>query len=183
MSYWYGKVVDIYLKAGRMYGLKYSGTIARLTWKTRMLTCVGEYELILSDLITVVDMCCVEDHATILPYNEGDLVQPQIPIGTLYNRWTIDIKFSRDYKMVYTKAVNIHNSQIATKCACTQCDPAFHLPMTLQRYCRTCHQWFNEECIATLGRQLHKNVKAGLPSLYCDINFDLEFLSLLTLPI
>ncbi|KAG1804196.1 uncharacterized protein BJ212DRAFT_1304406 [Suillus subaureus] len=163
MSYWYGKVVDIYLKAGRMYGLKYSGTIARLTWKTRMLTCVGEYELILSDLITVVDMCCVEGRSRNHPaIHEGDLVQPQIPIGTLYNRWTIDIKFSRDHKMVYTKAVNIHNSQIATK---------------------TCHQWFNEECIATLGRQLHKNVKAGLPSLYCDINFDLEFLSLLTLPI
>ncbi|KAG1834024.1 hypothetical protein DFJ58DRAFT_847707 [Suillus subalutaceus] len=159
MSYWYGKVAEIYLKAGRQ------DVWLDIQWYYRkvdledegvdLAASVGEYELVLSDHISVVDMCCVEDHATILPYDEGDLTQPQIPIGRPYNRWTIDITFSRNRRMVYME----------------------------ERYCRKCNQWFNEECVASLGRQLRRNVKAGVQSMYSDISFDPQFLSLLTLPI
>ncbi|KAG1829211.1 hypothetical protein DFJ58DRAFT_848823 [Suillus subalutaceus] len=69
--------------------------------------CVGEYELVLSNHTSVVDIRCVEDHATILPYNEGDLEQPQIPIRTLYNRWTIDVEFSKHRNVVYMEGVNV----------------------------------------------------------------------------
>lgn len=67
--------------------------------------CVSKYELVLSDHRSIVDICYVEgmflskypynfavdivawpaDHVTILPYDEGDLEQPQIPVKTLYN--------------------------------------------------------------------------------------------------
>ncbi|KAG2108244.1 uncharacterized protein F5147DRAFT_652963 [Suillus discolor] len=76
--------------------------------------CVGEYELVLSDHRSIVDMSCVEDHATILPYDEGDLEQPQKPLKTLYNRWTINIQFSKDRKHGSVDGVNVHNTQTAT---------------------------------------------------------------------
>jgi hypothetical protein len=40
-----------------------------------------------------------------MPYDEGDLAQPQIPEGTLYHRWSIDINFSKSGGM---DGVNIH---------------------------------------------------------------------------
>ncbi|KAG1822058.1 uncharacterized protein BJ212DRAFT_1297301 [Suillus subaureus] len=71
MSYWYGKVVDIYLKAGYMAQNTVVLSQGYLEDEGVDLTAsVGEYGLILSDLITGVGMCCVEDHATILPYDE-----------------------------------------------------------------------------------------------------------------
>jgi hypothetical protein len=68
-------------------------------------------------------------------------------------------------------------------CGCNQCDPGFSSPMAVQRYCRKCHQWFNEACLATLGRRMHNNVIARIPSKYRDIKFDPEFVSLLACPI
>ncbi|KAG2045376.1 hypothetical protein BDR06DRAFT_1063751, partial [Suillus hirtellus] len=124
--------------------------------------CVGEYELVLSDHRSVVDMGCVEDHATILPYDEGDLEQRQIPVKTLYNRWTIDIQFSKNRQLSSVNGVNIRNGQTATK---------------------KCQQWFNEACLALHGRQLKKKVKVSLSSIYRDVDFDPEFLSTLTMPI
>lgn len=91
---------------------------------------MGEYELVLSGHKSVVDMSCVEgeffdiparlndfididiggpfaDHANILQYDEGDISQPQISVGTLYTRWTIDIQFSRHGRTLYIEGVNI----------------------------------------------------------------------------
>ncbi|KAG1736623.1 uncharacterized protein EDB91DRAFT_1083293 [Suillus paluster] len=76
MSYWYGK--DVWLEIQWYYrkvDLEDEGV--------DLVSCIGEYELVLSDHISVIDMSCVEDHATILPFNEGDLAQPQIPLRTL----------------------------------------------------------------------------------------------------
>src|SRR6267154_805275 len=77
----------------------------------------------------------------------------------------------------------MQNSQTASQCGCNRCKPGFSSPMTLQRYCRRCKHWFNEACVAALGREIGKNIKAGLPSAYSDIDFDPQFLSLLTMPI
>ncbi|KAG2083493.1 hypothetical protein BD769DRAFT_1398019 [Suillus cothurnatus] len=187
MSYWYGKVLEIYLNPGGQ------DVWLDIKWYYRkvdledegvdLAASVGEHELVLSDHTSVVDMCCVEDHATILAYDEGDLAQPQIPIGTLYNRWTIDIKFSSNRQEVYMEGLNIRNSQEATTCACNRCHPAFSSPTIFQRYCRKCARWFNEECVASIGRQLRGQVKPRVPSTYAGINFDPEFLLLLTSPI
>ncbi|KAG1832550.1 hypothetical protein DFJ58DRAFT_736335 [Suillus subalutaceus] len=154
ISYWYGKVADIYLKTGRQ------DVWLEMQWYYRkvdlededvdLARCVGEYELVLSNHTSVVDIRCVEDHATILPYNEGDLEQPQIPIRTLYNRWTIDVEFSKHRNVVYMEGVNVSNSQNASN--------------------------------DTAG-SIRSNVKAGLPSNFRDIDFDPQFMSLLTMPI
>ncbi|KAG1843313.1 hypothetical protein DFJ58DRAFT_731729 [Suillus subalutaceus] len=150
----YGKVADIYLKTGRQ------DVWLEMQWYYRkvdlededvdLARCVGEYELVLSNHTSVVDIRCVEDHATILPYNEGDLEQPQIPIRTLYNRWTIDVEFSKHRNVVYMEGVNVSNSQNASN--------------------------------DTAG-SIRSNVKAGLPSNFRDIDFDPQFMSLLTMPI
>ncbi|KAG2029293.1 hypothetical protein BDR03DRAFT_1018593 [Suillus americanus] len=108
-SYWYGKVVEIYLKAGRQdVWLEIQWYYRNVDLKdvgVNLAAYVGEYELVLSDHLSVVDICCVEDLATIVPYDEGDLAQPQIPAGTLYNRWSIDINFSQNGSI---NRVNIH---------------------------------------------------------------------------
>ncbi|KAG2108264.1 uncharacterized protein F5147DRAFT_652980 [Suillus discolor] len=91
MSYWYGKVVQIYLKSGR-----------------QIQSCRMH-----SDHVSVIDMHCVEAHATILSYNEGDIEQPQIPSKTLYNRWTIHINFSKTRNIVYIDGVNITDEELS----------------------------------------------------------------------
>lgn len=75
---------------------------------------MGEYELVLSDHTSFVDMSCMEgeclsiyhqlydtflmisDHAVIISYDEGDLKQCQLPPKTLYHRWNIEITFVRN---------------------------------------------------------------------------------------
>ncbi|KAG1859388.1 hypothetical protein C8R48DRAFT_774726 [Suillus tomentosus] len=117
MLYWYGKVVDIYLKTGREVWLNIQWYYRRIDLEDEgidLAAYVGEYELVLSDHGSVVDMSCVEDHVIILPYDEGDLEQRQIPVKTLYNRWTIDIQFSKDRQLSSVNGVNIRNGQTAT---------------------------------------------------------------------
>ncbi|KAG1844918.1 hypothetical protein C8R48DRAFT_780142 [Suillus tomentosus] len=137
MSYWYGKVAEIYLKSGTQ------DVWLEIQWYYRQIdlqdedvdlsACVGEYELVLSGHKSVVDMSCVEgeffdilaclydfidiggpfaDHANILQYDEGDISQPQIPFGTLYTRWTIDIQFSRHGRTLYIEGVNIRPQDV-----------------------------------------------------------------------
>ncbi|KAG2057313.1 hypothetical protein BDR06DRAFT_969501 [Suillus hirtellus] len=179
MSYWYGKVVDIYLKTvtKALPSRSIQEVWLNIQWYYHRLDLEDE------GIESIVDMGCVEDHATILPYDEGDLEQHQIPVKTLYNHWTIDIQFSKNRQLSLVNGVNIHNGQTAMKCACHWCDPLFSSPMTLQRYCRKCQQWFNKACLALHGRRLKKKVKASLSSIYRDVDFDPEFLSTLTMPI
>ncbi|KAG1784507.1 uncharacterized protein HD556DRAFT_1315019 [Suillus plorans] len=166
MSYWYGKVAEIYLKTGRQAQER------RLAQNSVVLSevCVGEYEVVLSNHTSVVDMYCVEDHANIVPYDEEDIAQHQIPTMTLYNRWTIDIEFSRRRNVMYMEGVNIRLTEDA------------ELPDSNALRMK-CHQWFNEKCVVDLGRQLHSNVKVTMPPVYRGIDFDPRFMSLLTMPI
>ncbi|KAG1789582.1 uncharacterized protein HD556DRAFT_1311176 [Suillus plorans] len=86
MSYWYGKLSEIYLKSGTHV----QDVWLEIQWYYRQVdlkdedvdlaACVGEYELVLSNHTSVVDMSCVEDHANIFPYDEGDISQRQIPV-------------------------------------------------------------------------------------------------------
>ncbi|KAG2112096.1 hypothetical protein DEU56DRAFT_762104 [Suillus clintonianus] len=111
-------------------GLTYSGTTGGLTWRIKMWTlqlAVGDYELVLSDHKSVVDMHCVED---IVRYDEGDLSQPQIPTATLYHRWNISMKFTTHRNVLQLQEVNIENSQVSTNCSCNSCDIAFSSPIT-----------------------------------------------------
>ncbi|KAG2737385.1 hypothetical protein P692DRAFT_20761930 [Suillus brevipes Sb2] len=169
MSYWYGKVLGIYLKMAKQT----QDVWLDIQWYYRrvdlededvdLAACVGEYELVLSDHKSAVDMHCVEAHAKIVRYDEGDLSQPQIPTATLYHRW--------------------NNTQVATSCSCNSCDLTFSSPNHLQRYCRSCRRWFNEACIAALGHRMDSSIKVRLPPPYDAIKFDEEFLALLTTPI
>ncbi|KAG1720424.1 uncharacterized protein EDB91DRAFT_1088861 [Suillus paluster] len=92
MSYWYGKVAKIYLKEQgdthwyyRRMDLEDNGV--------DLAQYMGEYELVLSDHISLVDMTCVEDHALIVSYDEGNISQRQLPPETPYHRWNVEIKF------------------------------------------------------------------------------------------
>ncbi|KAG2354620.1 hypothetical protein BDR07DRAFT_1494278 [Suillus spraguei] len=174
MSYWYGKVAQISLDTSQ----DAQNAWLKIRWYYRkvdledegvdLAACIGEYELVLN-------------HATILPYDEDDLTQPQIPTRTLYNRWTIEIKFSKSTNLA--EEVHISNAQAASNCGCCRCDPGFSSPTNLQRYCKKCQKWFDEECVAALGHQMKKNVRAGLSPIYRDVYFEPKFLSLLTVPI
>jgi len=133
-----------------------------------------------------------------LPYDEGDLAQPQIPPRTLYHQWNIQIKFSKPqilqkkctsaylnslFLIICSSWQDIQNTQVASHCGCCWCDPAFSSPMNIQRFCRKCQKWFDEKCLVALGSRINKNVKAGLSPIYQDVYFDPKFLLLLTMPI
>ncbi|KAG2745199.1 hypothetical protein P692DRAFT_20849949 [Suillus brevipes Sb2] len=167
MSYWYGKVAQIYLK-------QRTGTHdvwLEIQWYYRrvdledvgvdLATSMGDYELVLSNHKSFVDMTCVEDHAIILKYDEGDLKQHQMPSNTPYHRWNIKITF----------------------CRCDTCDRLLYNPTVSQRYCRKCKQWFNNICLDTMGRRVDRIPEARIPSMYGDIEWEQEFLDLLTIPI
>jgi hypothetical protein len=85
------------------------------------------------------------------------------------------------------KNVMLQNTQVATLCGCHKCAPAFLSPDNMQRYCRRCKQWFNEECVQAQGHQLNTNaaVKTVLPPSLRNlgISFDPQFLTFLTMPI
>lgn len=61
---------------------------------------------------------CLIDLATIVPYDEGDLAQPQISAGTLYHRWSIDINFSKSGSI---DGVNITVCELSSAVFCTSC--------------------------------------------------------------
>jgi hypothetical protein len=86
---------------------------------------MGEYELVLSDYISLIDMNCIEgayddichqlfntlfvmsDHARIISYDEGDLGQhPMLP-ETPYHRWNIEIKFRASRKDVHIHSMHL----------------------------------------------------------------------------
>ncbi|KAG1718053.1 uncharacterized protein EDB91DRAFT_1090354 [Suillus paluster] len=184
MSYWYGKIKDIYWKTTSHNQEAWLD----IQWYYRQVDledegidladCVGTYELVLSDHTSIVDMHCVETHATILRYDEGDLSQPQIPTETLYHRWTMNMHFVNRGNTVYLDGVNI----------CPRFIPMRYTELTtihtnVQRFCRTCDRWFNEICLVSNGRRMHKKTKVLLPSLCDGITFDKEFLALMTMPI
>ncbi|KAG2352436.1 hypothetical protein BDR07DRAFT_1498307 [Suillus spraguei] len=104
MSYWYGKVSKIYLRPQREthdVWLDIQWYYRRVNLEDLMVDLaesIGEYELVLSDHTSLVDMMCVEDHATIINYDEGDLAQHPVPPETLYHRWDVMIKFARHHK-------------------------------------------------------------------------------------
>jgi hypothetical protein len=98
--------------------------------------CVGEYELVLSDHKSVVDMHCVEGvlsmfsagpdhasnidsciaaHATIIRYDEGNLSQPQIPTATLYHRWNVSMQFTTRRNVQHLQGVNIEVCYISIR--------------------------------------------------------------------
>ncbi|KAG1778123.1 hypothetical protein EV702DRAFT_1044814 [Suillus placidus] len=112
LSYWYGKVKEIYWKTTLQN--QYYGQIDLEDEDINLAACVGEYELVLSDHTSIVDMHCVETHATIVQYDEGDVAQPQIPTKTLYNRWTMHMKFVNRGKAAYLDGVNISSHPYAT---------------------------------------------------------------------
>jgi hypothetical protein len=69
------------------------------------------------------DMCTFSvDHAIIVPYDEGDLAQPQIPMRTLYNRWTIEIEFLKRRNTVYVNGVNIRVCDSMSTSVCDKPD-------------------------------------------------------------
>ncbi|KAG2114401.1 hypothetical protein DEU56DRAFT_919610 [Suillus clintonianus] len=125
MSYWYGKVNQIYLKANK-----------KRQWYYRQLdledegvdlaACVGEYELVLSD------------HKTRRRPRDA-VAMDVIPHSPLQR---------------------------------TPSDTAGHAIW-----------WFNDACIAASGEKVVQRTKAGLPSIYDAVEFDDEFLALLTTPI
>ncbi|KAG2108816.1 hypothetical protein BD769DRAFT_1392632 [Suillus cothurnatus] len=99
MSYWYGKVTKISLKPqGQSHDVW-----LEIQWFYRkvdledlgvdLAQSMGDHELVLSDHKSFVDMTCMEDHAVIHSYDEGDLSQCQIPSNTLYHRWNVNITF------------------------------------------------------------------------------------------
>ncbi|KAG1790111.1 uncharacterized protein HD556DRAFT_1310895 [Suillus plorans] len=74
---------------------------------------IGEYELVLSDHISLVDMMCIEDHATIIKYDECNLAQHPVPPETPYHRWNVTIKFARHRKDVnIDDALELHTDQV-----------------------------------------------------------------------
>ncbi|KAG1786394.1 uncharacterized protein HD556DRAFT_1449771 [Suillus plorans] len=189
MSYWYGKVEEIYLKTVKQK----QDVWLNIRWYYRQVDLedqgvnlaafVGEYELILSDHTSIVDMHCIEDHATIIQYDEEDLAQPQIPGETLYYRWTVSMQFETHRNVIQLQGVHIENSQVSTRCSCDSCDHSFSSPYNLQRYCRTCQQWFNDTCLVAVAKKMERTLKMRLPSIYDAVEFDKEFLALLTTPI
>jgi hypothetical protein len=182
MSYWYGKVMEIYWTTAKTNKTQVTETIIPLPirydyscgirqdvwldiqWYYRrvdledkdveydfpswcfaepltvsslssLAACVGDYELVLSDHKSVVDMHCVEGvlsiisacpdhpsdmnmflctaaHANIVRYDEGDLSQPQIPPATLYHRWNISMQFTTR-RNLELQQVNIEVSTIS----------------------------------------------------------------------
>ncbi|KAG2095742.1 hypothetical protein BD769DRAFT_1678239 [Suillus cothurnatus] len=96
MGYWYGKVNDIYVARNSQ------DAWINIQWYYRRIDLedecvdiaefVGDYELVRSDHKSLVDMHCIEDHATIQIYDEADITQCQIPPATLYCRWDISIE-------------------------------------------------------------------------------------------
>ncbi|KAG2336587.1 hypothetical protein BDR05DRAFT_1005720 [Suillus weaverae] len=96
MGYWYGKVNDIYVARNSQ------DAWINIQWYYRRVDLedecvdiaefVGDYELVRSDHKSLVDMHCIEDHATIQIYDEADLTQCEIPPATLYCRWEISIE-------------------------------------------------------------------------------------------
>ena len=172
MSYWYGKVLGIYLKTAKKTQVTetiilvpiqydYSCGVRKDVWldiqwyyrrvdledqdveyvcplrsfaeilkvsSSSLAACVGEYELLLSDHKSVVDMHCVEGvlsmisagpdhpsnmylctaaHAKIVRYDEGDLSQPQIQTATLFHRWNISMQFTMRRNVPQLQQVNI----------------------------------------------------------------------------
>ncbi|KAG0692967.1 hypothetical protein DFH29DRAFT_881866 [Suillus ampliporus] len=100
MSYWYGKVAKIYLKEQgdthwyyRRMDLEDNGV--------DLAQYMGKYELVLSDHISLVDMTCVEDHALIVSYDEGNMSQHQLPPETPYHCWNVEIKFVKSRTKVH----------------------------------------------------------------------------------
>ncbi|KAG1795964.1 uncharacterized protein HD556DRAFT_1307190 [Suillus plorans] len=144
---------------------------------------VGEYELVLSDHKSIVDMNCIEDHARIIPYDEGNLAQAQIPVEKLYHRWNISMQFVTRRDVLHLKGVNINNSQVSTYCSCNSCNLSYSSPNNLQRYCRACRKWFNETCLESVARKMNRKWKARLPSDYDAVQIDADFGPLLTMPI
>ncbi|KAG1729378.1 hypothetical protein EDB19DRAFT_1938813 [Suillus lakei] len=171
MSYWYGKVLGIYLKMAKK---TQKDVWLDIQWYYRQVdledqdveyvSCVGEYELLLSNHKSVVDMHCVEAHTKIVRYDEGDLSQPQIQTATLYHRWNISMQFTmrRNVPQLQAKFTGLNE---------------------LQLQLMSCFWWFNEACMAALGHRMSRNTKAHLPSPYDSVKFDEEFLALLTTPI
>ncbi|KAG1829887.1 hypothetical protein DFJ58DRAFT_875000 [Suillus subalutaceus] len=189
MSYWYGKITKICLKPqGQTHDVW-----LEIQWFYRkvdledvgvnLAQSMGDYELVLSDHKSFVDITCVEDHAMILSYNEGDLSQLEIPPETLYHRWNINITFVKSRKDVRIRSVNLNNPQRATQCRCNNCDHELYCPSIAQRYCRKCRQWFNDECLDTLERRVDRHPAPISPDVYGNIDVDEEFLAMLTLPI
>ncbi|KAG1732829.1 hypothetical protein EDB19DRAFT_1911849 [Suillus lakei] len=133
MSYWYGKVLGIYLKTAKKTQVTetiilvpiqydYSCGVRKDVWldiqwyyrrvdledqDVDLAACVGEYELLLSDHKSVVDMHCVEAHAKIVQYDEGNLSQPQIQTATLYHWWNISMQFTMHRNVPQLQQVNI----------------------------------------------------------------------------
>ncbi|KAG1837842.1 hypothetical protein DFJ58DRAFT_846298 [Suillus subalutaceus] len=187
MSYWYGKVAKIYLKAQgetHVVWLEIQWYYRRLDLEDRSLAeSMGEYELVLSDHTSFVDMSCMEDHAVIISYDEGDLKQCQLPPKTLYHRWNIEITFVRNRNDGRIHGVHLSNPQRESQCRCNACDNALYSPSISQRYCRKCKRWFNHECLDALECRVDRIPDAGLPAVYGDIHLEKEFLDILTMPI
>ncbi|KAG2335435.1 hypothetical protein BDR05DRAFT_1006815 [Suillus weaverae] len=117
MSYWYGKVAKIYLRPrGETHDVWldiqwYYRRVDLEDAEVDLAESIGEYELVLSDHNSLVDMMCIEvmsDHATIINYDEGDLAQHRIPPETLYHRWNITIKFVRGRKDMRIDGVHLN---------------------------------------------------------------------------
>ncbi|KAG1760491.1 hypothetical protein EV702DRAFT_1053450 [Suillus placidus] len=113
MSYWYGKVTKIYLnKQGDTYDVWLD-----VQWYYRRMDLedngvdlaqyMGEYELVLSDHTSLVDMTCVEDHALIVSYDEGNISQSRLPPETLYHRWNVEITFVKKRTKVRLHGMNL----------------------------------------------------------------------------
>ncbi|KAG2354874.1 hypothetical protein BDR07DRAFT_1381928 [Suillus spraguei] len=189
MSYWYGKVAKIYLKPqGQTHNVWLD-----IQWYYRRIDLedigvylaesMGEYELVLSDYISLIDMNCIEDHARIISYDEGDLGQhPMLP-ETPYHRWNIEIKFRASRKDVHIHSMHLSNTQRASQCRCDTCDYKLYCPSISQQYCRKCKQWFNHECLEALERRTDRVPDARLPVEYGDIELEGDFLAMLTMPI
>ncbi|KAG2136432.1 hypothetical protein DEU56DRAFT_756338 [Suillus clintonianus] len=180
MSYWYGKIAKIYLKKrGDTHDVWLD-----IQWYYRRLDLedngvdlaqyMGEYELVLSDHTSLVDMTCVEDHA---------LIVSQLPPETLYHRWNVEITFVKKRTKVRLHGMNLSNPQRASQCRCAACDYTLYCPSISQRYCRKCKQWFSKTCLDALDCQVDRRPEPLLPSTYDHIVLPEGFLAILTMPI
>lgn len=187
MGYWYGKVNDIYVARNSQ------DAWINIQWYYRRVDLedecvdiaefVGDYELVRSDHKSLVDMHCIEDHATIQIYDEADLTQCEIPPATLYCRWEISIEI----KAGKLQKAHLTNAQQDTPmlCGCNQCyfPRGLYFPTVEQRYCRTCACWFNRTCLEDLDCKVDTRPRTNLSPAFNNVQLDKEFLRTVTRPI
>ncbi|KIJ57860.1 hypothetical protein HYDPIDRAFT_171508 [Hydnomerulius pinastri MD-312] len=175
MSYWYGKIEDIYLYSRQRreevwvavswyYRQKDLMDCTKQSKDHRFFECMGSHELVRSDYVSVIDITCIEMLVTIQSFNERGLCGYTIGHEEIYMRW--------------------EHAHVAL-CGLPNCNVQVYDPRRRQRYCKGCRRWYHLKCIKdrALDPEDDELPELVVKSTTYAITLDSRFMELLRTPV